>query len=93
MGHKHATVSLQVQAGAAHAEAAGVSAEDVAAVVAETLNAARPRSRQVVGTAAAIQMAARRLLPDAVWDRLLMGSLAKRGRLAEAAPGDLPPVS
>ena len=50
----------QVQAGAAHAEARGVSAGDVAAVIWQTLEADRPRTRQVVGTAAAAQMAIRR---------------------------------
>jgi hypothetical protein len=50
----------QVQAGAAHAESRGVSAGDVAAVVCRTLEADRPRTRQVVGTAAVMQMAVRR---------------------------------
>lgn len=50
----------QVQAGAAHAESRGISAEAVAAIVAKTLDAPKPRTRQVVGTAAAIQMAVRR---------------------------------
>lgn len=50
-------VSLQVQAGAAHAESRGVSAEDVAAVISATLDAPRPRARRVVGAAAAAQMA------------------------------------
>lgn len=55
----YATIS-QVQAGAAHAEARGVSARDVAAIICRTLDADRPRARQVVGTAAALQMAVRR---------------------------------
>lgn len=79
-----------MQAGATHAESKGVSAEDVASVISATLDAPRPRTRQVVGTAAALQMRVRQLLPDRLWDSLLMGSLRKRGRVADAAPSDLP---
>lgn len=62
----------------------------VAQAIAAALIDEAPRTRRVVGTAAAVQMAVRRLVPDAVWDGLLMRSLAKRGRIAEAADSDLP---
>lgn len=65
-------------------------AAQVAEAIAAALTDENPRARRVVGSAAALQMAVRRLLPDAVWDRLLMWTLAKRGRIAEEADADLP---
>lgn len=71
---------LQLQAAASRAERSGVEASAVAEAVATALTSPKPRARSVVGTAAAVQMALRRLLPDALWDRLLMSTLKKVGR-------------
>jgi hypothetical protein len=69
----------QVQAGARRAESKGVVAAEVAAVIHEALTAERPRARYLVGGEAKLQMLLRRLLPDRLWDPLLMGTLAKAG--------------
>ncbi|GLC34253.1 hypothetical protein PLESTF_000823500 [Pleodorina starrii] len=59
------------------AEENGIPPAEVAATVEEALTAASPRARYLIGNGAARDMTARRLLPDWLFDRLLLGSLTK----------------
>ncbi|KAG2437044.1 hypothetical protein HYH02_011307 [Chlamydomonas schloesseri] len=58
-------------------EETGISAEEVAATIEEALTAPRPRSRYLIGNGAEVQMTARRLLPDWIWDKLLLKNLKR----------------
>ncbi|KXZ53731.1 hypothetical protein GPECTOR_6g648 [Gonium pectorale] len=59
------------------AEEGGITAEEVAATIEEALTSPNPRSRYLIGNGAERDMTARRLLPDWLWDRLLLGQLQK----------------
>ncbi|GFR51449.1 hypothetical protein Agub_g13743 [Astrephomene gubernaculifera] len=60
------------------AEENGISADKVAEIVAEALTAANPKSRYLIGNGGAEwEMTARRLLPDWIWDKLLLSKLVK----------------
>ncbi|EFJ47135.1 hypothetical protein VOLCADRAFT_105200 [Volvox carteri f. nagariensis] len=67
----------EMMAVARNAEESGIMPEEVAAVVEEALTAANPRSRYLIGNNAARDMTLRRLLPDWLWDRAMLGSLPK----------------
>lgn len=69
----------QISKAAQQAEDTGVLAEDVAEVVHEALTAPSPRARYGLGQSAIVQMTARRLLPDWIWDKLLLRGLDKIG--------------
>lgn len=56
-------------------ERRGVPAEQVAATIAGALAATRMRSRYIVGRDARLMLLARRLLPDAAYDRLISRAL------------------
>ncbi|PNW81355.1 hypothetical protein CHLRE_07g352450v5 [Chlamydomonas reinhardtii] len=58
-------------------EETGITSEEVAATIEEALTAPRPRSRYLIGNGAELQMTARRLLPDWIWDKLLLNNLRK----------------
>ncbi|KAG2429808.1 hypothetical protein HXX76_010592 [Chlamydomonas incerta] len=58
-------------------EETGITSEEVAATIEEALTAARPRSRYLIGNGAELQMTVRRLLPDWVWDKLLLSNLKR----------------
>ena len=57
----------------------GASAQDVARVVVKAVTAARPATRYKVTAAARVLPAARVLLPDRVWDRLLRRQFPTHG--------------
>ncbi|KXZ53729.1 hypothetical protein GPECTOR_6g646 [Gonium pectorale] len=61
------------------AEEGGITAEEVAATIEEALTSPNPRSRYLIGNGAEFEMTVRRLLPDWVWDRLLLGNLRSTG--------------
>ncbi len=69
----------QVRAGSRRAESKGVAAQEVAQVIYEALTVEQPRARYLIGKEARLQMLFRRLLPDRMWDPLLMNSLSKMG--------------
>lgn len=56
-----------------------MAAAEVAEVIYEALTVEQPRARYLIGKEARLQMLFRRLLPDRLWDPLLMNSLAKMG--------------
>jgi len=56
----------------------GIPAADVAQVVADALTVDKPKARYLLPTSSAVTMHARRLLPDEVWDSVMMGSLGAK---------------
>jgi hypothetical protein len=66
---------MQMTRATAAAEEAGGTPEDVATAVVEALESDEPRSRIFVGPT--LQQTARRLLPDRIWDSLLLRSIRK----------------
>ncbi|KAJ9527708.1 hypothetical protein QJQ45_025984 [Haematococcus lacustris] len=68
----------QIDVASRQAEAKGDSCEEVAQLIYKAATDAKPRARYFLGQAATVQMVARRLLPDWLWDRLLLDGLAKR---------------
>ncbi|KAJ9526925.1 hypothetical protein QJQ45_025365 [Haematococcus lacustris] len=71
-------VIQQIDVASRQAEAKGDSCEEVAQLIYRAATDAKPRARYFLGQAATVQMVARRLLPDWLWDRLLLDGLAKR---------------
>jgi len=57
----------------------GGSPEDVAAVIARAVAAARPRTRYPVTPSARLMMGLRRMLSDRLWDRFVSGSFPRPG--------------
>ncbi|KAJ9525655.1 hypothetical protein QJQ45_003323 [Haematococcus lacustris] len=70
--------AVQIDVASRQAEAKGDSCEEVAQLIYKAATDAKPRARYFLGQAATVQMVARRLLPDWLWDRLLLDGLAKR---------------
>jgi hypothetical protein len=56
-------------------ESSGVPASSVAACIVDALEAPRPLTRYLVGKTAPLEHVARRLLPDWIFDRILMWKL------------------
>jgi NAD(P)-dependent dehydrogenase (short-subunit alcohol dehydrogenase family) len=60
-------------------EAGGMQPRVVAAAVGDALEAAAPRARVVVDAASALNVAAKRLMPHALWERLVTARLEGGG--------------
>lgn len=74
----YAELQRQVLAGAAAAEAKGVSVQETNETILHALTAASPHTRYIVGAKAALLMRLRRwVLPDRVFDSLVLDTLAK----------------
>ena len=59
------------------AVSSSLEADLVGDLVMEALTAVNPRARYNLGQSARMQMLARRLMPDRIWDRLVLSSLNK----------------
>ncbi|GIL84932.1 hypothetical protein Vretimale_9766 [Volvox reticuliferus] len=67
----------EMLAAARSAEDNGITPEEVAAVVEEALTVEEPRARYLIGNGAERDMTVRRLLPDWLWDTIMLGGLPK----------------
>ncbi|GIL53596.1 hypothetical protein Vafri_9210 [Volvox africanus] len=67
----------EMLAAARSAEENGITPGEVAAVVEEALTVGNPRSRYLIGNGAERDMTVRRLLPDWLWDKVMLGGLPK----------------
>ncbi len=68
---------VQITKASKQAEDKGASCEEAAELIATALTAEKPRSRYLFGKSATVQIVARRLLPDRIWDKLVLGTLNK----------------
>ncbi|KAG2495016.1 hypothetical protein HYH03_006949 [Edaphochlamys debaryana] len=68
---------------AQQADENGISPEEVAETVAHALSSPSPQTRYLIGNGAWLQMTARRLLPDWVWDKLLLTKLRRTNKPAD----------
>ncbi|PNH04306.1 hypothetical protein TSOC_009539 [Tetrabaena socialis] len=67
----------EILATARYAEESGITPEEVAATIEEALTAPQPRTRYLIGNGAWLQMTVRRLMPDWLWDSVLLRTMPK----------------
>eukprot|EP00877_Chromochloris_zofingiensis_P006224 jgi/Chrzof1/1855/Cz10g23240.t1 len=58
-----------------YSEENGIPAADVANIIHEALTAQRPRTRYILGNESSMHMLAKRVLPDWMWDKILLSYL------------------
>lgn len=72
---KFCVVALQMSQEVQYSEENGIPAADVANIIHEALTAQRPRTRYILGNESSMHMLAKRVLPDWMWDKILLSYL------------------